>query len=156
MTTFKAQAAANVGITWADPDAKLALFKAIVENKSASPLGKRVVMWLIETASGGLSTPVEVSFYHEIWGCDLANEIQHDAGILTGRDMRQLWLDCGVGRHLTHHTGGRDNLQKWNARVRATTLWIVEGEDHYNHKGKAMVVSPNLAEIGRYSLKQEG
>ncbi|MFM2340158.1 MAG: hypothetical protein RLZZ360_794 [Candidatus Parcubacteria bacterium] len=149
---FQDQADANVGVTWADSDAQKALFDAIKKDDVASALGKRVVMWMVEAASLKLSTPVEVSFYYDVWGRDLACEIQHDADTLSGGRMRQLWLDCGVGRHLTHHTGGRDNLLRWNSNVRASTLWIAEGDDWYNHKDKALVVTPNLAEIGAFPL----
>jgi hypothetical protein len=149
---FQDQADANVGVTWAKSDARMALFDAIKKHDTASALGKRAVMWMVETASMNLSTPIEVSFYYEVWGRDLACEIQHDADSLSGGEMRQLWLDCGVGRHLTHHTGGRDNLQRWSSSVRASTLWIVEGDDWYNHKDKALVVTPNLAEIGAFPL----
>lgn len=149
---FQDQADANTGVTWADSDAQKALFDAIRKHHTASALGKRIVMWMVETASTKLSTPIEVSFYYEVWGRDLACEIQHDADALSGGGMRQLWLNCGVGRHLTHHTGGRDNLQRWNSCVRASTLWIAEGDDWYNHKDKALVVTPNLAEIGSFPL----
>jgi hypothetical protein len=150
---FQKQADANSGATWADPVAKDALFDAIKKHKDASALGKRVVMWMVETASKRLQTPIEVSFYYEVWGRDLACEIQLDADLLSGGEMRQLWLDCGVGRHLTHHVGGRDNLQRWSHNVRATTLWIVEGDDWYNHQDKALVLKPNLAEIGAFPLQ---
>lgn len=152
---FQAQLESRSGVTWANHKAKAKLFDAIRKHEHATTLGKRVVMWMVETASANLSTPIEVSFYYEVWGREIACEIQCDADALSGSEMRKLWYDLGCGRRLTHHTGGRDNLQRWNTRVNASTLWIVEGDDQYNHKDKALVLTPNLAEIGRFSLKAE-
>ncbi len=156
MCIFADQAKGNIGVTWANKEALEALSSAIKANSRAGDFGKRVALWMITEASRGLSCRIEVSFNLATWGEDLTYEIQKAADFLgAGGSLRELWIACGVGRTLTHHAGGRDMVGVWSNRYPASTLWIAEGDDFYNHDNKAMVIPPDLRAIGSISLREK-
>lgn len=118
--------------------------------KWISSLTKRTLIWMIRDASNNLLNPIEVTFNYDEWGTSLTREMQLGAAGLM--KLKPEWIACGVGRHLSHHCGGRDSSGKFKAGFPASTFWIIEGEDMWNHEDKCIRIPPNIVTIGNIEL----
>ena len=155
MTYERLVKARKFGVPFPETDAYQKLLTSIRMDASFSTIGRRAVLWLIETS--GLSFPVMAAFSHRDWGPSIGLELQQTADDISGK-YHDDFIACGTGLHLTHHCGGFDDHGRWRSEFPGNTLWIAEGDDHYPRPSGGrdnehmVIITPRLAEIGAINL----